>query len=120
MPTKYHNRKVSFLGKTFDSKIEAERYLFLKQAEKQGVIKDLKTQVPYVLIPKQEVNGKKFRECSYIADFVYQKNGKMVIEDVKGYCEGTAYAVFKIKQKLMAYKYKTEVREITKASEGIG
>lgn len=119
MTSKYHNRKVRFLGKTFDSKIEAERYLFLLQAEKQGVIKDLQLQVPYVLIQKQEVSGKKYRECTYIADFVYQKNGEMIVEDVKGYREGTAYAVFKIKQKLMAMKYKTNVREITKASEGI-
>ena len=120
MPTKYHNTKVRVFGKTFDSKIEAERYLFLKEAEKKGVIKDLELQVPYVLIPKQEVNGKKYRECTYIADFVYQRNGEMIVEDVKGYREGTAYSVFKIKQKLMAMKYKTNVREITKASEGIG
>lgn len=120
MPTKYHNRKVSFLGKTFDSKIEAERYLFLKQAEKQGVIQGLKTQVKFVLIPKQEIHGTKLRECAYIADFVYQKDGETIIEDVKGYREGTAYEVFKIKKKLIACKYKTEVKEITKASEGIG
>ena len=125
---KYRNRKVTYKGQTFDSKKEAERYIYLQQLEKNGDISDLRQQVKYVLISAQyEPTGEYYtrgarkgepktklveRECSYIADFVYTKDGKTVVEDVKGYRDGGAYALFKIKRKLMLYKYSIKVIEI--------
>ncbi|MBO7425156.1 MAG: DUF1064 domain-containing protein, partial [Clostridiales bacterium] len=41
--SKYHNEKVEYKGKTFDSKKEFEYYLFLESLEKSGVIKELRT-----------------------------------------------------------------------------
>ena len=44
------------------------------------------------------------REVSYIADFKYIQDGKMIVEDVKGYKRGAAYQLFTIKRKLMLLK----------------
>lgn len=86
-------------------------------------------QVPYVLIPAQyeeriEYTPKKKneklvkklveREVTYVADFVYTYvcNGKVAVEDVKGYRKGTAYSVFVIKRKLMLERYGIKVIEV--------
>ena len=47
---KYKNKKATYDGITFDSTKEKNRYVALKQLESFGIIKDLKTQVPYLLI----------------------------------------------------------------------
>ena len=125
---KYRNRKATYRGQQFDSKKEAERYIYLRQLERNGVISDLQQQVKYVLIPAQyEPTGELYqrgarkgepkmklveRKCSYVADFAYQKDGQTVVEDVKGYRDGGAYALFKIKRKLMLYVHGIKVIEI--------
>ncbi len=74
----------------YDSKKEAKRADILKLMNKQGLISDLQEQVPFILLPKQEVKdfkGKTIcgrREMKYIADFVYIEDGKTIIEDSKG------------------------------------
>lgn len=100
-------------GISFDSRKEANRYIYLKQHEKAGLISGLELQKKFVLIPKQ-TDGKKTveRECAYYADFVYIKDGETVVEDVKGYRKGGAYAVFVIKRKLMLQKYGIRVKEV--------
>lgn len=106
---KFNAKKTVMYGQTFDSRKEAERYLVLRSMEQSGVITDLQRQVKFVLIPKQPGE----REVSYTADFVYQDgDGKMVVEDVKGYKKGAAYALFVIKRKLMLKEYGIKVREI--------
>lgn len=92
----------------FHSKKEFERYLFLQNNEKQGIIKDLERQIEYELLPACQY----FKAVKYIADFRYKWNNETVIEDVKGMRKGTAYSLFKIKQKLMFNKYKILVKEI--------
>ena len=122
---KYYNRKVKTRdGIVHDSQREATRWMELKLLERAGQIKDLQRQVKFVLIPAQyeeSTFGKRGgikqgklieRELSYIADFVYTENGKMVVEDAKGYKGGTVYALFVIKRKLMLYIHKIQVREI--------
>lgn len=109
---KYHAKKVTWYGETFDSKKEAERYLVLKDMEKRGEILSLERQKEFVLIPSQTRDGVTERPCKYVADFVYTKDGKMIVEDVKGYKKGPAYSVFVIKRKLMLYKYGIPVKEI--------
>ena len=124
--SKYLAKKVIVDGITFDSKKEAERYLFLKQQERKGLISDLQLQVPFVLIPAQYEEVKTFtkkgkekiskklieRKLSYIADFVYFKDGETVVEDVKGFRNSTAYSIYVIKRKLMLYFHGIRIAEI--------
>lgn len=97
--SKYHNKKITVEGKTFDSKKEAERYQTLKMLENANIISNLTRQVPFELIPKQ----KNERAVKYIADFMYVEvaTGKIIVEDVKGYRTD----VYKIKRKLFKWRY---------------
>ena len=110
---KYKSKKAMVNGISFDSRKEANRYVYLKQQEKFGLISGLELQKKFVLIPKQ-TDGKKAveRECAYYADFVYVKDGETVVEDVKGYRSGQAYALFTIKRKLMLYVHGIRVKEV--------
>ena len=109
---KYGATKVVSNGKTFDSKKEAKRYTELLIMQKNNHIKDLQTQVKYVLIPSQkDENGKVIeRECSYIADFVYFdiKANKTIVEDTKGF----RTPEYKIKKKLMLYVHNIRIKEV--------
>ena len=112
---KYHNKKVTVNGITFQSKKEYQRWVELCILEQGSLISDLRRQVKYVLIPSQRIDGKVVeRECSYYADFVYKDNetGETVVEDVKGYKGGGAYNLFKIKRKLMLYVHHIRVIEV--------
>ena len=111
--TKYKSVKTEVNGINFASKKEANRYMELLTLEKHGDIYGLEFQVPFELQPKFKINGKTVRAIKYVADFVYfDRKKKIHVEDVKGYRNGTAYQVFKIKKKLFEYKYKIEVEEI--------
>lgn len=113
MKSKYHNRKAKVDGQVFASTKEARRYMELTALQKAGEIADLRTQVPYTLIPMQKVPGRKsMRATKYIADFVYTKDGKTVVEDAKGYRDGAAYRLFTLKKKLMYEKYGIYVEEV--------
>ena len=70
---------------TFDSKKEARRYDSLILMAKQGHIKNLTLQPEYEIIPTCKHNGATLRKIKYIADFRYEKDGKTIIEDVKGF-----------------------------------
>ena len=85
-------------GITFDSMAEMNRYLELKMLAKSGVISGLELQPKFLLIPKTEKGGK---AVYYKADFKYTKDGKTVYEDVKG----VQTEVYKLKKKLLFYKY---------------
>ena len=120
MRAKYHNQKITRDGVTFDSRKEFRRYEELQLLQQAGEIANLRRQVKFVLIPTQrEPNiigprggvkkGKLLeRECSYIADFVYGENGKMVVEDAKG----LRTKDYIIKRKLMLRVYGIRVREV--------
>lgn len=107
---KYNARKAEIDGITFDSRKEARRYAELKLLQRGGEIRDLRLQVKYELIPKQDGE----RACDYIADFVYQdvRTGETVVEDVKGCKQGAAYNTFAIKRKLMLWRYGIKVVEV--------
>ena len=85
-------------GIVFASIAEMNRYEKLKILEKEGKIKKLKLQPRFLLIPKTKKGGK---ATYYIADFSYIKEGKKIIEDVKGF----KTAVYKLKIKLLLWKY---------------
>lgn len=110
---KFNAQKTIADGKEFDSKKEAARYSELLLQQKLGMISDLQTQVPFVLIPPQKLStGKTERAVKYIADFVYTKDGVTVVEDTKGYKKGAAYNIFVVKRKLMKYIHNIEIQEV--------
>lgn len=109
---KYKNRKITWQGRTFDSRKEFDRYQELLLLQRAGKIRDLQTQVRYELIPNQYgPDGKMVeRSVAYKADFVYQDmaTGQTVVEDTKGF----RTQEYIIKRKLMRYRYGIEIREI--------
>ena len=119
--SKYHSRRVYALGKWFDSQREANRFCELSMLEKRGYISNLKTQVPFELVPAQyepETIGKRGgvkkgkcieKSVVYYADFVYtEKDGETVVEDSKG----VRTDVYKIKKKLMLHVHGIRIREV--------
>lgn len=117
---KYHSRKTTRNGITFDSLKEARRYGELLLLERAGAITDLKRQVEFILIPAQRepdttgprggvIKGKTIeKKCSYVADFVYNENGKTIVEDTKGF-RTTDYI---IKRKLMLWVHGIKIKEV--------
>lgn len=102
---KYYNKKKD----GFHSIKEYKRYQELLLLQRAGKICGLDRQVRFEIIPAQpEV---KLRPTFYYADFVYWQNGKLVVEDVKGYKGGQAYAIFMIKKKLMFQRYGYLIKE---------
>lgn len=100
--SKYHSTPTEVNGIRFDSKREANRWAELRILERAGKIQKLKRQVKYLLIPSQYRDGKCVeREATYIADFVYIKDGHLVVED----CKGFRTPEYKLKRKLMLQIY---------------
>jgi hypothetical protein len=120
---KYKNKKVVIDGMAFDSKKEANRYLELSLLEKAGAIQNLQRQVKFVLIPAQRepntvgkrggvIKGKVIeREVSYVADFVYKKDRRTVVEDVKSPITRKE-ATYILKRKLMLHVHGIRITEI--------
>lgn len=117
---KYHSRKITRDGVTFDSVKEYRRFCELKLLERAGEIQDLKRQVEFVLIPAQRepdtigkrggiIKGKTIEQkVSYIADFVYLENGKQVVEDTKGFRTKD----YVLKRKMMLYFHGIRIKEV--------
>lgn len=123
--SKYGNKKIDYMGQTFDSQKELNRWCELQLLERGGVIYDLKRQVPFELIPNQYKTVEKVlksgkvkqeqklveRKCEYIADFVYKNDkGETVVEDTKS--DATKTELYIVKRKLMLYKYGIEIQEV--------
>ena len=114
---KYGNRKVTVDGIEFDSVKEGKRYSALMLMQRCGVISNLELQKKFTLIPAQrDDNGKVIeRAVKYKADFTYiNSDGKIVVEDVKGYRDPSSagYAKFVLKRKMMLYFHGIRVIEI--------
>lgn len=118
--TKYGNRRVQYQGEWFDSQRELDRFLELRLLEKAGEITNLRRQVKYVLIPEQREpdtigprggkhKGKMIeRERSYVADFVYERDGQTVVEDAKGFKTD----VYSLKKAMMLYTHGIRIKEV--------
>ena len=102
-------KKTRYDGILFDSKLECDRYKYLKQLEKEGLIKELKIQYPFELIAKQtkgrdrinsvvRKNSDVISAVKYYADFVYfnVKKSTWIVNDAKG----RTTEVYKLKLKL--------------------
>lgn len=125
---KYHSKKITRDGMTFDSLKEYRKFRELSLLEKAGVITDLQRQVEFELIPAQyediptgevykrgERKGqpKIKRVCveksvKYIADFVYKENGKTIVMDTKG----VKTKDYILKRKMLLYLHKIKIKEV--------
>lgn len=104
--SKYGNQKTVVDGITFDSKREAERWLYLKSLQDAGEISHLERQPKFKLWsgtrPILYDNG---RQATYSADFAYfsAAENKRVIEDVKS--KATRTQVYLLKRALVHANY---------------
>lgn len=117
---KYNAKKVVVNGIVFDSKKEERRYKELVLLERAGKINGLRRQVEFELLPAQYEpdtvgprggvkKGKIIeRKCSYVADFVYVEDGKVVVEDTKG----MRTKDYVIKRKLMYHVHGIRIKEV--------
>lgn len=94
--SKYKSKSTVIDGIFFHSKKESMRYLYLKIELAKGNISELVLQPQFKLQESFKLNGETHRGISYYADFSYKKDGKNIIEDVKG----MKTEVYKIKKKL--------------------
>lgn len=94
----------------YDSRKEHRRANELKLMQRAGLISNLREQVKYVLIPAQrDTEGNLLeKECSYYADFVYERGGVTVVEDTKG----VRTKEYIIKRKLMLHVHGISIVEI--------
>lgn len=112
MANKYGNARPKYKGKRFDSGIEMLRYRHLLAQEKKGAISDLRRQVRYTIIPKQDGES----AAAYVADFVYNRGGVEVVEDVKGYRTD----LYILKRKMMLYNLGIRIHEVENAADPLG
>ena len=98
---KYKNKKVQIDMYVFDSIAESRRYKELALLERAKKISNLELQPRFLLQPSFKKNGKTFRKIEYVADFKYEENGQVIVEDVKG----METKEFQLKRKLFEYKY---------------
>lgn len=93
----------------FDSKKEYLRNICLKQMERAGTISQLKRQYRLIIQPAFDYQNEHLQAVTYCADFIYEENGRTIVEDVKGYDSKTGMwlttQVFNLKWKLLKTKY---------------
>ncbi len=84
--SKYNAQKVVTDDGVFDSKKEHRRWLVLKDEVARGLICDLVAHPTFKLAPKvkQADSERATPALRYEADFMYVRDGRLVIEDVKG------------------------------------
>lgn len=104
-PLKYRNKPTN----GYASKKEAKRAAQLALEAAAGAITDLREQVPYLLVPKAVgADGRVVeRAASYVADFVYLRDGQEVVED----CKGMRTAHYILKRKLMLMVHGIRITE---------
>lgn len=113
---KIFNKKTNYKGITFDSSDEVERYIDLQCRELRGEISQIRLQVRFCIIGKQQVNTvvhlkrkdktvtkTQERAAYYTCDFMYREGEHIVIEDVKSRYTG-AMRDYVLRRKLMVQK----------------
>lgn len=100
--SKYGAVKTEVDGMTFASKKEARRYLELKALQEAGKIKGLELQPEYSLNAEGGIKVGRYR-----ADFRYVEDGRVVVEDAKGY-KTRDYAM---RKRHMLAQYGIKIRE---------
>ena len=99
---KYYAKQTTLDGHKFDSIAESRRYAELKLLQQTGTISELIVHPVFCLQAGFLDNtGKRQRAINYEADFSYWENGKIIVEDVKGF-ETQAWL---IKKKIFMYQH---------------
>lgn len=93
---KFGASKVVVKGITFDSRYEADRFLYLSDLEKCGRISGLRLQKGFriikkvvKLVPVQLKTKVRYdervveKEARYTCDFLYEEDGKIIVEEFK-------------------------------------
>lgn len=108
---KYHNCPTVVQGIRFDSRKEARRYQELMALLRAGQIRELKLQPQFTLQEAYTTpEGKRVRAIRYVADFSYERDGTLVVEDVKS--RATKTRVYGIKAKLLRERHGLEITEV--------
>jgi hypothetical protein len=99
---KYRNVKTKVDGILFDSKMEADYYIYLKDLQANGMIAAIELQPTYLLLPSFKKLGRTIRKTEYKADFLitYVDGSKLAV-DVKG----MTTQAFRIKEKLFHFNH---------------
>lgn len=111
-------KKVEADGYKFDSEMEYNYYLEIKQRLADGTIKNLEIHPVFELQPEFTKAEKKWKAIHYEADFVFFDNlvNKKRVVDVKG----MVLPEFEIHRKMFEYKYKEYNLEVLKYSKTTG
>ena len=116
---KYHAHRLTTPEGVFDSRKEYQRWRELKLLERSGTISGLRRQQPFPLLPayrEPDTSGPRGgvrrgrlleRPVSYVADFVYQRDGHTVVED----CKGVRTPEYILKRKLMLHVHGIRILE---------
>ena len=131
--SKYGSHRCEYKGIKFDSERERDRFIFLQDCERRGLISELKHQVWFTLIPDEYEDVPKqlktkvrmerkrtFIGVRYKADFVYYHvAGKChVVEDVK-ISPKVIPKEFELKEKMMWYFHKIKILRVYKPNQAI-
>lgn len=110
--SKYNSKKIFELGRTWDSEMELNFYKYLLTLYKE---EDIVIQPKYTL-QEAFVNavGKKVLPILYKADFEIITTGEVYD------CKGFETTDFKLKKKMFEFKYKKELKCVTKAPKYTG
>lgn len=97
----------------YDSKKEFKRAQELKLLEAAGQISNLREQVTFVLLSSQRDDTGKLveRPLTYVADFVYIRQGQEVVEDVKSRFT-RRNPLYVAKRKLMFWVHQVRIQEV--------
>lgn len=104
---KYRAQAVSVDGIRFPSKREARRWEQLKLQQAMGLIRGLRRQVPFPIWVVDLESGEIVTVARYFADFVYERDGRQVVEDAKGHRTET----YMLKRKLVEALHKIAIVE---------
>lgn len=112
--SKYNSKKIVIDGIKFDSKVEGEFYIYLKDLKEQGKIKDIILQEKLILQEGFKKDGKTFRPITYTVDFTFKTNkGELIRVDVKGMETQQG----NLKRKMYEYKYKEPLYWVAKSKK---
>lgn len=97
------------LVEKYDSTKEYYRHQELLLLQRVGKISNLQRQVKLVIQAAFTYHDESIAAITYVADFVYDRDGEQIVEDVKGFSEATGKYIetkdFKLKWKLLKAKY---------------
>lgn len=134
---KFNAQKVTIDGITFDSVLEGDRYLVLKEALSKGEISDLRLHQTYELLPSQKIKVTETKQLKtkvkvvekektiflgvkFTPDFVYRnKFGELIAEDIKG-SKKVISRDFGLRQKMLYATQGIYVNIVMKANAPIG